>query len=384
MKTPFHLMLIPTLRCPARCAYCWSSEHQGPMMDLETVRAATAWITALNDSPVTVTFHGGEPLLAGAEFYEGALPLIEEGLAPRTVAFAMQSNLWLLDDRLATVLAAHGVPIGTSLDGPRALNDSQRGEGYFERTRAGMEVAARHGVPVSVICTFTAQSAPRRDEIVRFFMENGYVMKLHPALPSLRDGRPDPWALPPEEYGELLVYLLDRYLESPGRLRVMNIDDLVKAVFVRRGTVCTFADCLGSTYAVGPDGGIYPCYRFVGMDGWRMGSVYDCPSRADLEATPAWQRLAAFGEYVDEHCGDCRHLRYCRGGCPYNAIAPTGGEVAGVDPHCAAYRRIYDEITDRLNAEMFGGGGAEALFSGRPRGAARPGIMSLVQRMVSR
>ncbi|HIH03948.1 MAG TPA: TIGR04083 family peptide-modifying radical SAM enzyme [Methanoregulaceae archaeon] len=383
MKTPFHVMLIPTLRCPARCAYCWSSDHTGPMMDLETVRAATSWIASLNDDPVTITFHGGEPLLAGSEFYEAALPMIEEGLAPRTVAFAMQSNLWLLDDRLAAVLAIHNVPIGTSIDGPPALNDAQRGTGYFERTRRGMEVAARHGVRVSVICTFTAKSVKERDAIVRFFLENGYVMKLHPALPSLRDGRPDAYALPPEEYGELLVYLLDQYLSHLGRLRVMNIDDLVKSVFVRRGTVCTFADCLGTTYAVGPDGGIYPCYRFVGMDEWRMGDVRDAPTRAELEATPAWQRLAAFREYVDEHCAGCRHIRYCRGGCPYNALAPTGGAIAGVDPHCAAYKRIYDEIADRLNAEMFGEGGMEAMLAGQRRGG-RPGIMALMQRMVSR
>jgi uncharacterized protein len=382
MKTPFHVMLIPTLRCPARCAYCWSSEHKGPMMDLATVRAATDWIASLNNDPVTITFHGGEPLLAGPEFYETALPMIEEGLAPRAAAFAMQSNLWLLDDRLAAVLAAHNVPIGTSLDGPPALNDSQRGAGYFERTRAGMEVAARHGVRVSVICTFTAGSVKERDAIVRFFLENGYVMKLHPALPSLRDGRPDAYALPPEEYGDLLVYLLDQYLAHLGQLRVMNIDDLVKAVFVRRGTVCTFADCLGTTFAVGPDGGIYPCYRFVGMDAWRMGNVHDTPTRAELEATPAWRRLAAFRDYVDEHCKGCRHLRYCRGGCPYNAIAPTG-EIAGVDPHCVAYTRIYDEIADRLNAEMFGDGGMGAALGGRGRGS-KPGIMALMQRIVER
>jgi uncharacterized protein len=383
MKTPFHVMIIPTLRCPARCTYCWSSEHAGPMMDLETVRAATDWIASLNDNPVSVTFHGGEPLLAGAGFYEAALPMIEKGLAPRTVAFAMQSNLWLLDDRLASVLAAHNVPVGTSLDGPEELNDSQRGKGYFERTRTGMETAARHGVRVSVICTFTSGSVKERDSIVRFFLENGYVMKLHPALPSLRDDRPDAYALAPEEYGDLLVYLLDQYLANLGRLRVMNIDDLVKGVFVRRGTVCTFADCLGTTYAVGPDGGIYPCYRFVGMEEWRMGDVRDAPAQAELEATPAWRRLAAFRAYVDEHCKGCRHLRYCRGGCPYNALAPNDGEIAGVDPHCVAYRRIYDEIADRLDTEMFGEGGVEAMLSGRGR-SGKPGIMALMQRMITR
>jgi uncharacterized protein len=352
-------------------------------MDLETVRAATEWIAGLNDNPVTVTFHGGEPLLAGAAFYEAALPMIGEGLAPRTVAFAMQSNLWLLDDRTAEALAAHNVPIGTSLDGPEPLNDAQRGAGYFERTRHGMEVAAKHGVRVSVICTFTATSVTEKDAIVRFFLENGYTMKLHPALPSLRDGRPDAYALAPEAYGELLVYLLDQYLDHLGRLRVMNIDDLVKSVFVRRGTVCTFADCLGTTFAVGPDGGIYPCYRFVGMAEWRMGTVHECPTPEQLRETTAWRRLEAFRAFVDEHCRDCRHVRYCRGGCPYNAIVPTGGEVKGVDPHCVAYGRIYDEIADRLNAEMFGGGGMEALLSGR-RSTGRPGIMALMQHMVSR
>jgi uncharacterized protein len=114
-----------------------------------------------------------------------------------------------------------------------------------------------------------------------------------------------------------------------------------------------------------------------------MGDVRDMPGRDELEATPAWQRLAGFRDYVDEHCGDCRHVRYCRGGCPYNALAPFGGEVAGVDPHCVAYKRIYDEIAGRLDAEMFGGDGMEAMLSGRPRGE-KPGIMALMQRMVSR
>jgi uncharacterized protein len=163
----------------------------------------------------------------------------------------------------------------------------------------------------------------------------------------------------------------------------MNIDDLVKSVFVRRGTVCTFADCLGSTYAVGPDGGIYPCYRFVGMEGERMGDVRGRRTQSRVEAARARQRLAAFRDYVDEHCKGCRHIRYCRGGCPYNALAPTGGEVAGVDPHCVAYRRIYDEIADRLNAEMFSEGGMEGMLAGRRRGGT-PEIMALMQRMVSR
>jgi uncharacterized protein len=72
-----------------------------------------------------------------------ALPLLRDGLAPRRVRFAAQSNLWLLTDELCELFAEHGVSLGTSLDGPEALNrlePTRRGsrsdaEQRFEVTR---------------------------------------------------------------------------------------------------------------------------------------------------------------------------------------------------------------------------------------------------------
>jgi uncharacterized protein len=224
-----------------------------------------------------------------------------------------------------------------------------------------------------------------KEEIFNFFLENGLVLKLHPALPSLRSNEPDRWALPPEEYGELLVYLLDKYLENMDRIEVRNINDYARCVFTGRGTVCTFVDCMENTFAVGPEGSIYPCYRFVGMPEYVMGNVRDRPSQAELAASPAGVRMRQFKEYVDVNCKGCKHLRYCRGGCPYNAIAPTDGVIMGVDPHCIAYKRIFDEISDRFNKEMMGsmGLGLEATGPGSS-GSSRPGIMSLMQKMIGR
>ncbi len=91
-------------------------------------------------------------------------------------------------------------------------------------------------------------------------------MKLHPALPSLENENPQKWIISPREYGELLIYLLDRYIENMDKIEIKNIDHLVKSVFLRRGVVCTHADCVGNTFAIDPYGNIYPCYRFVEMD----------------------------------------------------------------------------------------------------------------------
>ena len=384
VKTAFHVMIVPTLGCPSKCAYCWSSEEGSPVMTIDTVKEIVAWLKDLKTDRVTFTFHGGEPLLAGADFYRQALPLLSEGLAHLSPEFALQTNLWRMTDEIAEILAEYHVPIGSSIDGPQELNDLQRSEGYFERTMRGYEIARKHGLSVRFICTFTSYSVKLREEIFRFFLENGFTLKLHPALPSLRSDEPEKWALAPAEYGELLVYLLDRYLDHFDEIEVMNINDLVRCVFTRRGSVCTFVDCMGSTFAVGPDGSIYPCYRFVGMPEFVMGNVRDHPSLEELARSPAGQLMQEFRKYVDEACKECAHIRYCRGGCPYNAIAPTGGKVVGVDPHCKAYRRIFDEITDRLNKEMFESPMMEMeAFSTRQKKGRKPGIMAIIRRGVT-
>jgi len=397
MKNPFHVMIVPTLGCPASCSYCWSSEEGSPVMSIETVREIVEWLRDFRDEPVTFTFHGGEPLLAGPAFYREALPILAGGLVHLTPEFALQTNLWRMTPEMAEVLAEYHVPIGSSIDGPKDLNDLQRGAGYFEKTMKGYETATEHGLEVRFICTFTSTSFERREEIVSFFMKNGFPLKLHPALPSLRSGEPEQWALATEKYGELLVYLLDVALLHLDDMEVMNINDLCRCVFTRHGSVCTFADCMGSTFAVGPDGGIYPCYRFVGMPEWVMGNVRDHPAVEDLAKSDAWKRMHAFKEFVDRDCAGCRHITYCRGGCPYNAIVPTDGEVRAVDPHCVAYKRIFDEITDRMNKEMFaspppGMGMGMGMPMGRGMGGrpgkpgpkAMPGVMSLIHRIVFR
>jgi uncharacterized protein len=375
----FHVMLVPTLGCPSNCEYCWSSEEGSPVMSIETIVEVVEWLKDFRKEPVTFTFHGGEPLLAGYDFFKKALPYLAKGLKHLHPAFALQTNLWNLTPELARLFKEYNIPLGSSLDGPKELNDLQRGSGYYDKTMKGYEIACDHDLQVSFISTFTSYSIDYKEDIFNFFLENGLNLKLHPALPSLRDDNPEKWALSPEEYGELLIYLLDQYLENMDRIELKNIDHLCKGVFTRRGVVCTFVDCMGDTFAVGPDGSIYPCYRFVGMPKYVMGNVKDHPSMEKLAHSAAWKLLHEFRDYVDQECKKCTYLKFCRGGCPYNAIAHSEGSIEGVDPHCTAYKMIFKEITKRATKEMLGSSGMAMVpdFSGLDK-KPKQGIMSIM------
>jgi uncharacterized protein len=66
-------------------------------------------------------------------------------------------------------------------------------------------------------------------------------------------------------------------------------------------------------------------------------------------------------------------------------MVPASGEIKGVDPHCKAYKRIFDEISDRFNREMMGSFGLETGGpSASPMMTAKPGIMSLMKSIASK
>lgn len=55
----FHVMIIPTLGCPSNCAYCWGSEENAELMDIDVINQIVKWLANFRDEPVHFTFHGG-------------------------------------------------------------------------------------------------------------------------------------------------------------------------------------------------------------------------------------------------------------------------------------------------------------------------------------
>jgi uncharacterized protein len=296
-----------------------------------------------------------------------ALPLLKTGLEPWPVRFSVQSNLWLLTDELCELFRQYSVSLGTSLDGPEEINDTQRGKGYFRRTMEGINRARRHGLQVGCICTFTPQSALRADAVFSFFLKEHLGFGVHPAIPSLTGGDSS-WVLSPEEFASLLLHLLDLYLPHIGRIRIHTIDAMARSLSAGEGGICTFTDCLGKYLAVDPEGWIYPCQRFAGLKDFRLGNVHDCPTLDELAQSPAWQAFEERQERVAEECGDCPFFSICRGGCPYNALAAGRGRFTALhDPYCPAYRCFFEEVKERALREVFSEENMRAVVEGGMR-----------------
>lgn len=62
-----NLMILPTLVCPARCAYCFGPHEGGQLLSIDALEALATWQKSRlkPDEKLQITFHGGEPLLVG-------------------------------------------------------------------------------------------------------------------------------------------------------------------------------------------------------------------------------------------------------------------------------------------------------------------------------
>ena len=341
---PENFMLLPTMACQAGCRYCFARKT-GEIMTRETAERAVDFMAVIapEGKDIHLTFHGGEPLLAGEEFYEWILPLLWQRFG-RRVHLSIQTNLWAVTDRLAELFREYHVNVGTSLDGPEDLCDSQRGAGYYARTTAGMELLRRHRVGAGAICTIAKANAGRAAEI---FRESGQPYALHGAVPAL-NALPDGMSLSPEEMKRIFLDSYEAYQADPAHCRITTIDSMAKGCLDGKGHTCTFFDCLGVFAAIAPDGGVYSCQRFCGIEEYCLGNVREGLTEERILSSTAYARLRKTEDGKEAACGGCTHFAYCRGGCLYNTIAGRNSK----DPYCEAYRAAFDRIGLDMALEM--------------------------------
>lgn len=345
-----HFMPVMSLACNASCSYCFGP-NKGETMSSGMLKHVTGFmhkvVNETGQSHVNITFHGGEPLMAGLALWEQALSGIREAFGDHKTTLNIQSNLWNLSDETCSLFKEYGVSIGTSLDGPEEINDLQRGEGYYKNTMHGIKRAVEHQLKPGCICTFTPENIAKYEEVFRFFVNEQLSFSMHGTLPSINGSR-GRHSLSPETYGNLLCMMLDLYVRYRHYIQISSLDQLIISLVEREGQVCSFKDCFGMFMAIDPGGNIYPCQRFCGNRDYVMGNVLTDPSLEELMDSPVARKFMERQEAVKGRCGTCKHYTYCKGGCTYNAWA---GEDA-VDPYCESYKMAFEKIEAGLMSEM--------------------------------
>jgi uncharacterized protein len=349
-----HFFIFPSSSCNSNCHYCFGPKQKQLMpedISEKAIKFIEQTLVEKEEKKATITFHGGEPLLAGYKYYKHILPNIKERLNGN-VSLGIQSNLFNISNELVSLFKEYNVGIGTSLDGPEEINDFQRSKEYFSKNRKGMEIIRDHGMPVGCITTFTKHSASKLEEVFQFFLDNRIHFDVHAAVQPLGFHDESGLLISPVEFGRLLIKLYELYLPNIDKIKIGTLDTMAKNVANNKSGLCTFTKCLGSYLAIDPAGDLYTCNRFVGKKEFSLGNISTIKTYKTITETSAWKKIEAWQKWIDGSCKDCLHQPYCHGGCPYTAFALGKNEFVK-DPNCEAYKMAYNYIIDKGVEDFF-------------------------------
>ncbi len=312
--------------CNMHCRYCFyvdEASHRmtssfGRMCD-DTVNTLVRKAFVYADGAVSFTFQGGEPLLAGLDFYRTFVKTVGEYNTRRiSVSYALQTNATLLDDGFCAFFAEHGFLIGVSLDGTRDIHDSLRrdryGEGTHSSVMSGIRLLQKHNVDFNILCVVTKLVAENISKAWRELSKYGHLQFI-PCIDGL-SGETSDFSICAEDYGKALVEIFDLYraaffTASPVRERRM--DNYLSMLLGYLPEHCGMSGRCGQYFLCEADGGVYPCDFYV-LDEWLMGNINET-SFARMAKSDTMQRFLEEGSSFSDTCKGCKYFALCFGGC---------------------------------------------------------------------
>lgn len=329
MKT-LNVMLKPASSlCNMRCRYCFYADEAARratasfgIMSEETAEALVRRVFELLSpgDAVQYIFQGGEPTLAGLDFFHRFTEMATARGDIR-VSFSLQTNGLLLDEAWCDLFLKHRFLLGVSLDLLPEAHDAARrdasGAGTYARVTAALSLLKARGVPFNVLCTLTSKVARHPKQVWQRILHLGLdYVQFTPCLDAV-EGACCPDALTPALFASFYTALFQLWYadyKKGGRRSVKLFDDVVNLAVLGRPTACGMDGVCRPQLVIEADGSAYPC-DFYCTDDYRLGNVLE-DALSGLMASAVWSNFATRQKEMPALCQGCRYARFCGGGCP--------------------------------------------------------------------
>ncbi|MCK9420805.1 MAG: radical SAM protein [Nitrospirae bacterium] len=345
--------------CNLSCEYCFAKRPSASIMTKETAEIIIKALLRYNGQGAETKFiwHGGEPLLAGIPFYKNVLDvqnrMASEGFQYRN---SIQTNGTLLNDEWIDFLRDNAFGVGSSIDGLRELHDAKRrsksNECTYDKVVENLMRAKERGLTIGVICVISRETLPYVEEIYRNMKSLGLPFTMSPVTPN-RGQATDLQSLTPAEYTDVLIRLFDVWFDDPQPTITVNPPHSILLGIIYGGMpfYCSADDsCFSKFVSFLPDGSVYPCNRFAGEQGFRLGNINDDAFDALLNKGPRKDLMARTKENLTP-CSTCESNSMCRGGCAHHAFS-FYGDIMKPDYYCKAFFKAFSYYNERLNTML--------------------------------
>lgn len=367
MYREFQIFVKPAgAACNLHCSYCYylekSSLYTSPGQRLMTDDLLEKYIIqhfeASTDKVVMFSWHGGEPTLAGLDFYRKALKYQKKHLpAGYKIINGIQTNGTLLDDAWCRFLADENFLVGISIDGPQEYHDRYRissgGKPTFSRVMNGYDLLKKYRITSEILCVLNSHNSLHPVTVYDFLksLEAEYMtfLPLVIQVPGSKKGVSDS-SVDPSVYGEFLIKVFDVWVAKDiGKVRIQVFEEAARTAFRQEHTLCIFKVTCGGVPVVEHNGDFYSCDHYVNSENL-VGNI----NKTTLSGLLDSPGQKAFGKAkqssLPRYCRDCEVLEMCNGECPKNRFIHTPDGEPGLNYLCPGYKLFFNHCRPFVEA----------------------------------
>ncbi|WP_291255610.1 anaerobic sulfatase maturase [Fusobacterium sp.] len=378
-----NFMIKPTsFQCNIACKYCFYLEKEKFMhselnkkvkfMDLETAKKfIEKRVTEGKDRDIYFTWQGGEPLLAGLDFYKGVVSYQKElaRLFDKKIHNAIQTNGILIDEQWAKFLKKHEFLVGISIDGDQEIHDIYRrtvnNGSTFRKVSKGLRYLEQYGVEYNTLTVVNNFNVKYPLETYKFLKSIGAkFMQFIPVVETLDNdenfkpnwiddrefnARVSDFSVDPVAYSEFMNKIFDVWIKKDiTKISIRMFDSLLTRFSGYEPTLCIFREkCGGSNIALESDGMLYQCDHFVYPESqFKIGNFQEL-NLNEIEGLS--DKLSQKKQDISSKCRECKWLELCHGGCPKHRFINLNSSGERISYFCEAYQRMFEHMTPGLN-----------------------------------
>lgn len=344
--------------CNLACTYCYylgksglyAAERHPRMSDQMLEMYIVQHIRASSEPTIFFSWHGGEPTLAGLEYFRRIVEFQKKHLPDkRSILNGIQTNGTLLNDDWCCFLKKENFIVGISIDGPEEFHSVNRfrsnGQFCFDEVIRGFHLLKTYEIPSEILCVVHAQNVGFPLEVYRFFKSlNAEFLTFIPLVERLspNSNEVSERTVSAKAFGHFMCAIFDEWKMSDiGILKVQLFEEALRTAFDLEHALCIFKPVCGRVPVIEHNGDFYSCDHFVNAAN-RVGNI----RRKSLSEMLESEQQKAFGQAklhsLPEYCLKCEVLKFCNGACPKDRFIKTLDGHSGLNYLCEGYRLFFN------------------------------------------
>lgn len=359
-----HLLIKPASgMCNMRCEYCFyhditekREQSSYGFMSEETLRHVVSRAFDYAEGNCSIAFQGGEPTLAGLDFFRKAVELEKEYETKYRqkhlqISNAIQTNGFGLTEEWARFFAENHFLVGISVDGTIHTHDACRrdssGNGTFLSVMHTISLFNACHVDYNILTVVNRKTASSIRKIYAYYKKMGFLYQQYiPCLdPFDAPSGSLPYSLTPVQYGNFLCELFDLWYDDfvHGRtVYIRQFENYVSILLKGHAESCDMNGFCSIQNVVEADGEVYPCDFWV-LDAYKLGNLNQV-SFKEIEKRRQEIQFLERSHVVHETCKSCPYGYICRGGCYRHRVMTDDRK----NYFCESFRTFFDACLPRL------------------------------------